>query len=459
MLRVALVNPPFPQIVLRDNYCSHTSKANYVWAPADLLYISGSLKEKDISFKVYDFVASPSNNPHELVKSQDPTHVICLTGAVSFREDMEFCLKLHQGAGVKVIVCGNIPAFEPERFLREFPFVDAIFHNFFDKKIADYLLDRKHISPSITYRSNEQIIFGRINYLQKQEPVEAAVPAIEQFPVANYSTPLSLRKPLATSITSFGCPYSCSFCVASELSLNHREISNIRSELAYFESVGIKEIFFMDSTFNSSARRLEELCSLMKEFDFTWSCNIHAKTITRDQLAMLRSAGCHTIQIGVESFTETSLKKHAPTKDIEVTRNAFKDARALGLRTLGYFILGLPDEDEADVQKTIKFAIDLNPTFASFSSLAADYGTPLYRQLKHAEVKNDRLRSYDNSGKPEPLNIKLTAAQRERLIRRAYFQFYFRPCFIFRALLNFRQLSSYLSNGLVVLKKVLISGN
>ncbi len=41
--RVLLLNPPAPDWVIRDYYCSFPSKAKYYWPPQDLLGLSGLL--------------------------------------------------------------------------------------------------------------------------------------------------------------------------------------------------------------------------------------------------------------------------------------------------------------------------------------------------------------------------------------------------------------------------------
>jgi radical SAM superfamily enzyme YgiQ (UPF0313 family) len=354
-------------------------------------------------------------------------------------------------------VCGNIAAFEPLRFLNQFNFVDAIFHNFFDKEIVQFISGQKITTKSISFRDEKSIKIGKINYISSGEKVVASIPAIEKFPLKFYTTPLSLRKPIASVITSFGCPYGCSFCVASELNLYHREISNIRSELEHYEKIGVREIFFMDSTFNSSPHRLKELCKLLSDFNFTWSCNIHAANMDKVGLALLKESGCHTIQIGVETFNETTLKAYAPTKNVEKMKMVFKLARDSGLRTLGYFIMGLPNESSKEVLRTINFAIELNPDFASFSTLAVDYGTPMYREIFPLEDEKSKLRSYDNSGLPQNLHINLSQDERNKIIREAYFRFYFRPKYLLRLIFDVRNFKTYLTNGLYLIRKIFYS--
>ncbi len=53
MLKVLLFNPSSDRLIIKDQYCSFTSKAGYYWIPIDLLVISGQLRE-DFEVRVFD---------------------------------------------------------------------------------------------------------------------------------------------------------------------------------------------------------------------------------------------------------------------------------------------------------------------------------------------------------------------------------------------------------------------
>ncbi|MCK7522441.1 MAG: hypothetical protein MZV64_34575 [Ignavibacteriales bacterium] len=67
-------------------------------------------------------------------------------------------------------------------------------------------------------------------------------------------------------------------------------------------------------------------------------------------------------------------------KDItpELARDAFRLTREAGIRTLGYFLLGIPGETMEDELETARFAIGIGADYAQFGILLTSPGTALY---------------------------------------------------------------------------------
>lgn len=449
-LSFLLLNPPSEEIVLRDNYCSHSSKADYYWAPSDLLYISGHLDGVGV-IDVIDCIAEKMSELAllERVERATYTHIIALTGSVSFNYDIKLLQEIKKES--RLYICGNLPSFSPLGLMEQFRIVDGIIHNFFDIRIKDHFLNNAEVS-TISHRVDSEIRSGKINDIPKSD-VSVPVPRSELFPLSKYKTPFSRKSPMTTMILSFGCPYSCKFCVASELNSSTRTLENIGLEFEHYRKTGVQEIFFMDSTFNLSSKWLREVCNLIIEgnYDFSWSCNIHSLTITQDDLRILKRAGCHTIQIGVEARKEETRKEFAPSKKTDSLEDVFKMAKDVGLDTLGYFILGFPNESTEDVEETIQFAKKLNPKFASFTTLVADVGTVFYKE--QFGLTQDYNIMIDNSSNPNAEGYKTSPEERSMLIRAAYKGFYLRPSKIIELAFDVYGWGRYFSNGLGVLRK------
>lgn len=457
-MKVLLLNPPYEEKLLRDNYCCHTAKGNYAWAPTDLLYVSGILNHANIELKVIDAIIEPQTASHVIEKAAQwkADVVIALTGTTSFFTDITLLSQLKSILNCQLYLMGNLPVFNAIKVMREYAIVDAIFHNFFDTKILDFVQQPQHICRSISMRLPDGTIhLGEVNFLLPGNILQTPPPQYTFFPNRLYSTPLSMRSPMTTVITAFGCPYDCKFCVASGLNLYSRSIENLQAEFDEIKKQGIREIFFMDSTFNTSPNRVREICELMisQKYNFSWSCNIHCLKNSAENFELMKKAGCHTIQIGVESNSSVSRKEFAPTKSAQDLKNVFELAHTAGLKTLAYFIVGFPKEGYAEVSNTIDFAIELNPFFASFATLVPEYGTGFYDEARALEMVQDGLLSFDNSGKPMLQHTLLSSAEREVLLKKAYRKFYLRPRQLLKYLLAVDMLPVYLRNGYRVFGK------
>ena len=462
MKKVLLLNPPFDEILVRDNYCCHTSKGDYVWAPSDLLYVSGTLNVPEIELYVLDAIVEKMDleSVENHLRQIAPDVIVTLSGTVSFSTDMELLKKMRENLGCRNYLMGNLPVFNAELVLERYPHIDGIFHNFFDTRVLNHILDPSFLCNSISHRTvNGSFHLGKVNYLEKGQQPSPRVPRFDLFPNEKYSTPISNRSPQTTVITAFGCPYECKFCVASGLNLYNRDLENLEAEFDEIKRNGIKEIFFMDSTFNSILNRLRKICNLMieKKYGFSWSCNVHSLKYSQRDFELMKKAGCHTIQIGVEAGNEDSRNEFAPTKSEENLKGVFDQSHKAGLRTLGYFIIGFPQEDKDMVKETIDFALELDPFFASFTTLMPDYGTEFYLEARDKQMIDKGLHYFDNSGKPILKNMLLSKDEREKLLKLAYRKFYFRPRQVWKYVSDFKHFPLYFRNGSRVLKKFLLS--
>jgi radical SAM superfamily enzyme YgiQ (UPF0313 family) len=288
----------------------------------------------------------------------------------------------------------------------------------------------------------------------------AKPPQYNLFPLDKYITPISLRRPIATSILGYGCPFKCSFCIGSKTNYLPRTIKSVKMEFDAMKKAGVKEIFFQDSTFNAQPKYLDEILELMITggYSFTWSANIHSFYLTKKTLHKMKNAGCHNLQIGAESGSQEILDRHAPSKKKEKISKLFVNCRKVGIKTLAYFVIGLPGERQKDVEKTIDFAIKLDPDFASFSVITPDYGTELYREAVENRYFNDddNLRNFDSSGGAVLEMPEFSRAQQNYMVRLAYRKFYLRPSKIFTYIKDFQGLINYLKNAwFLLLKKIL----
>lgn len=161
------------------------------------------------------------------LRERDITDVIALTGTTTFLDDIEALQKIKgERKRRSLFLMGNRVAFTPNEIMTKYTDVEAIFHHFFDNSVAGFLLGELGEYPSISFKENDNVIHGKINYT-KQRQIETHAPDFSKFPLDAYRTPLSKRTPIAASLLSFGCPYTCKFCTASEINLMFKTIESV----------------------------------------------------------------------------------------------------------------------------------------------------------------------------------------------------------------------------------------
>ncbi|MDW7761284.1 MAG: radical SAM protein [Acidobacteriota bacterium] len=431
MKRVLLLNPPGDKLYLRDMYCSSVSKANYSWPPIDLLIQSGIIgRSRDVDVLDAQAEGLSARQSREKIRKGRYEAILFLTSTASWRQDFAFIQKVKEDAKFPLLLIGNgdILLYEPERFLRDFPCLDAAMFDYTNSDVVHYLDGETDKIRSMAFRTAAGMEIRREKILPRE--FAYPVPHHEKFPLRKYLLAHGKRFPFTTVQMSFGCPFRCSFCIAATLGYKYRALDNVLDELRRVVSLRIKEVFFSDFTFEAKRKNAMELCRRMAEekLDLSWTCSSRANTLDRELLIRMKRAGCHTILIGVESGNASLLKQYSKGVTKDDMRRAFSQCREIGIRTLGHFIIGLPGETEFTVQETIRFSKELDCDLASFNIAVPALGTPLRDQaLKNRWLHGDAL-EFDASGSfPVIETPDFSKAHALFWQRRAIQEFYSRP--------------------------------
>lgn len=463
MEKILLLNPPGDRLYQRDMYCSAVSKARYYWPSIDLLILSGILSQR-YEIDVIDAIIE-KQNPDDCLKKINEGEgnykaIVFLTGTASWKHDFEFLARVKkENPQTQLIGNGDILLYKAEKFLTDFDFLDAILFDYTSEDILQFLDNKYRDVHSMAFRSN-----GHIEIRERDQNVKRfsfPVPQHEKFPLKKYLFAPGKRFPFTTVQMSFGCPYHCSFCVASTLGYKYRDVDNVLQELRHVASLGIKEIFFTDFTFEVRRENTIELCkSLVEEkLDLSWLCSSRANSLDDELLKWMKRAGCHTIFLGVESGNEDILKKYSKGVTKAQIQKAVKSCKNLGIRTLGHFIIGLPGETLETVKETIAFAKELDCDLASFNIAVPALGTPLRElALERGWISGEILEFDASDSFPTMETDQFSKEMAWEWRKRALKEFYFRPSYLWKMAKVSR--SSYqrkilVLNGLAVLKNII----
>ncbi len=435
--RVALLNPPGRELYIRDYYCSKVSKTGYLYHPTDLLTASGVL-DGAAEMIVIDAIAERLSVEATLEKLQTfkPDVVLMLSGAVSFHEDRDFALELQKRLPCRVLVSGDLFMEDAEGLLAEHGWMDAILTDFTTPALVDYVRGKEGPLAGITRRgtppSTEKPAAG----------YEIPRPRHDLFPINRYRYPFVRRRPFATMLTDYGCPYPCTFCIQSEVGFKLRSVDSVMAELDWLASKGYREIYFTDQTFAVRKDRTLELCGRMARapWKLGWVCFSRADVVDEARLSAMKAAGCHTVMFGIESGSDAMLDHYKKKLVVADIRDALARCRKMGLRTVGTFLIGLPEENEAQIRTTIDLACELPLDYASFNIPVPRKMTGLRKEAIALGLVDAATTRMDQSGKSMVVmgTRHLTAAQVQALRKEALKRFYLRPGYLLRRLAMLR---------------------
>jgi radical SAM superfamily enzyme YgiQ (UPF0313 family) len=133
----------------------------------------------------------------------------------------------------------------------------------------------------------------------------------------------------------------------------------------------------------------------------------------------MAAGGCRLVHCGIESGSTERLKALDKVSTVEEMVAGVQRILARGMEVLCFFILGFPGESEADMERTVRVALDLNPTYASFHLFTPYPGT------EFAVPPGDGPHFVPPTH-PDALPFQRLAAIR----RAAYLRFYLRPRYV-----------------------------
>jgi radical SAM superfamily enzyme YgiQ (UPF0313 family) len=222
-------------------------------------------------------------------------------------------------------------------------------------------------------------------------------PAYQLFKIERYTNLQPLTDGLDrhartyTIVTSRGCPYQCTYC-SKPITGNTwraRSVDNVLAEWKMLvQDLRAKEIGVTDDIWNLDLKRAKELCRGLIDQGLNhvpW-ITIHGMKVNHtdpELFQLMKRAGCKRVGFGVESGDEFILKQVVKkSQTLEQVRAAFRNAKAAGLETMGFFIFGMPYETEETMEKTIRLALELDPDLANFMIAAPYPGTEMWNLIQ-----------------------------------------------------------------------------
>jgi len=190
--------------------------------------------------------------------------------------------------------------------------------------------------------------------------------------------------------TARSCAFKCSFCsypfLAGELTLTGLEA--VEHEMRHLKDRGVKNIIFIDDTFNIPLPRFKDLCRMMikNDFGFNWYSMYRCSNSDDEAFELLAESGCKGVFLGIESGSNTILKNMNKAAKKERYMDGIRKLQKNNVTTLASFIVGFPGETEETIQETIDFIEQTSPTFYRAQLYYHDVKVPVHKQAKEYEL-------------------------------------------------------------------------
>ena len=272
----------------------------------------------------------------------------------------------------------------------------------FYELVAHYLDGKNTLADinGITWRDGSEII---TNEQREQLDMDSIPFVYEQFPANKIIYYESSR----------GCPFSCSYCLSSiNRQLRFKSIEIVKKELQYFLDAKVRQVKFVDRTFNCDHNHAMSIWTYIKEHDngiTNFHFEIAADILNDEEVSLLNSlrVGQVQLEIGVQSVNPKTLASIDRKMDFgKVVKRVNEVQRGENVHQHLDLIVGLPYEDYESFKQSFNAVYALKPQQLQLGFLkvlkgskmamrAEEYGC-IYRSNSPYEVLQTKWLSFDD---------------------------------------------------------------
>lgn len=360
------------------------------------LYLGAYLLDNCFEVKLFEFLDDrfPPNKRYNKgllkdIQNFSPDFFGIGTISASYRQAQRLIEDIRLSFPDSPIICGGKhPTSNPEDFLyhgadyccikeAEITFVELLDAINFKKPIKKI--------KGIAYLDN-----GKIKLTEPREPLPIDDILRPAFELVNYKKYNNLRlwsitgQYLKTGFIfgSRGCPYNCKFCVNNNRgAYRARDIDDLISEIEWqMNKFRLNAFVIMDDLFYFNEQKTKEFLNKIIEKGIKVKLYMHVRADrgTKETIELMKKAGVIQVAAGVESGSQKILNAMGKASKIEKIIETFKVYNEVGINTLTHFIIGHPEEDEADREATKRLIHKICPTFVCANYYVPMPGSPGY---------------------------------------------------------------------------------
>ena len=200
--------------------------------------------------------------------------------------------------------------------------------------------------------------------------------------------------PTLQTRTARSCAFNCAFCnyptragalTLAGLDTIARELDSMR------ELGGVRNVVFIDDTFNVPLNRFKEICRLMidRQYGFDWFSYFRCSNADEEAFDLMAESGCKGVFLGIESGSPTILKNMAKAAKPEQYKRGIRRLRERGILTFGSFIIGFPGETAETVAETTDFIQGTGCDYYRAQSWYCERGTPIDHEREKYGIQGD----------------------------------------------------------------------
>ncbi len=287
-----------------------TLNAKYIHSNLALAYLQATVVDDSWETKVREFTINEKNEYIMAEIFREQTDVLAFSvyiwnvGAI-----LEICREYKKVAPQSYIILGGPEvSYDARNILMENPSIDCIIRGEGEESLKEVLESiagnkSRTAIKGISYRDGSSII---------DNPDRELIADLDIIPFP-YDQLDSYHNRILYYETSRGCPYNCSYCLSSTIKgVRFFPLQRVKEDLAKLIHAGVREVKFVDRTFNADERRAREIMEFIisQQGNTRFHCEITAEYLSPEFISFLATVppDLFNFEIGIQSTCPESLK-------------------------------------------------------------------------------------------------------------------------------------------------------
>lgn len=189
--------------------------------------------------------------------------------------------------------------------------------------------------------------------------------------------------------SSRGCPFSCSYCLSSiDKKIRFRDIELVKKELQFFIDNKVKQVKFVDRTFNCSKVHAMEIWKYISDNDngiTNFHFEISADLLGEEELKLFKGfrPGLVQFEIGVQTVNPKTIKEIHRKMNLERLSETVRHIQSYrNIHQHLDLIAGLPYEDYNSFKKSFNEVYNMKPDQLQLGFLKVLSGSAMHENHK-----------------------------------------------------------------------------
>ena len=392
-MKILLINPT-------NGIPINSSFVVNIFQPLGLAYVAASLKKHKYKVQILDALALDFENEtirgdrtiigmdYEAIKKRIKKYnpdIVGIATPFSFQShEAHQMARLAKEVNPKIITIagGSHATIQPEEMLQD-KNVDFLIRGEGEYAIVEFV---KAIEKKKSFKNIKSLSYknrkGEMIHNPKDLPIKdldsLAMPARDLLPMEQYHKAaktgrviegmLEFGQKKTSLYTSRGCPFNCTFCsvhLTMTRTWRARSPEDVMKEINNcVHKHGIRYFDVLDDNFTFNTERAKKICQMIidSKLDIRWSTpnGIRADTVDEELVILMKKAGCIQVKVAPESgskrvITEV-IKKFL---SLEKVSELVKLCKKHDLSVEAFFVIGFPEETEAEIWETINYGKEL----------------------------------------------------------------------------------------------------